>query len=91
MLTLPGTPALLYSADVGVTVALRAAAVGSSVVSLFRVGWSARPPGGECLAAVFVLPAVAKRGEWRTSPFTPFVSRKHGAWLSPQTSENENT
>ncbi len=90
MLTVSGALALLYGADVGVTVALRGATVGGLVGSLFRRGWSVRPPGRECLAAVFALP-LQTRSEWRTSPFTPFVSRKHGAWLSPQTSENENT
>jgi len=75
MITVSGALALLYGADVGVTVALRGATVGGSVGSLFRVGWSVRPPGGECLAAVFVLPLQREvNGEPAPSPRLSSVS-----------------
>jgi hypothetical protein len=63
LLTLTGIGGVVYGADVAVTVALRGAAVGGLVGSLIRVQWLVSTPGGECLAAMFVvLLAVAKRG-----------------------------
>jgi hypothetical protein len=55
VLAVSGVRALLYGADVGVSVALRGAGVGGLVGRLIRVQWLGSTLGGECLAAMFVV------------------------------------
>jgi hypothetical protein len=65
MLAESGARALLNGADVGVNVALRGAAVGGLVGNLIRVQWMVSTPGGECLAASWlVADVVCGVGSW---------------------------